>query len=98
MLNWTLVVHGEPAGPSSCHRRFKGASARFGISEELLDISDDSDDPDGGIDLGLEEEPGSLLDYLRVRRENVMRCLISIGAPYSTYVSIPSQILNLILD
>ena len=40
-----------------------------------LVISGDSDDPDGsdgGIDLDLEEESGSLLNYLWARRENMM--------------------------
>ena len=47
-----------------------------GSGQDSHDISDDSDGPDGrdeGIDLGLDDEPGSLLDFLQTRWEVVKR-------------------------
>ena len=66
-LNLALVVHGDFACLSGCRRRFQSAFPRVEAWDELFEVSDDSkeqDDSDGQIDLGLEEEPGSMLNYL----------------------------------
>ena len=75
-LNRALDIHGDSIGPSSHRDRFRGASKRSGTCEEPFDISYDSvdiDDLDGGINLGLDDEPGSLLGYLWTRQEDVRR-------------------------
>ena len=59
-----------------CGGWFKRAFARSRTCEDPFNISDDSDGLDGlddGIDLGLDDEPGFLLDYLQTRREVVKR-------------------------
>ena len=48
------------------------------LIEEPVENSDDSEfgdfeDSDESLDIGLEEEPGSLLDYLRARRDRLGR-------------------------
>ena len=59
-LSWDLVFNDDSVGLSSCRERFKGTFARPGTCADSLNISDDSDgpdDPDDGIDLGLDDEP-----------------------------------------
>ena len=59
------------------HReRSRGVFASSETYEETIDISNDSNDPndlDGRINLCLDDEPGSLPNYLQTRREDVRR-------------------------
>ena len=60
-----------------------------------VDASDDDDSDDGGVDsLGLGSQPGSLLVYLRLKRDAFLEDIESLGVPAEPLLRKYSAILN----